>query len=796
MTGILATFGLGVLEKKMLRDLWRLKGQVLALALVIGAGVALAVMSYGTLGSLIDTRDAYYERYRFADMFANVKRAPERLARKIAHIEGISGVETRIVASVTLDVPGVVEPVTGKLVSLSVDLENGLNKVVLRTGRMPQTGHTDEVLLVETFAGANRLGIGDTLSAIINGTKRPLRVVGTVLSPEYVYAIPPGELMPDDRRFGVIWMNRKALAAAFDLDGAFNDLSVTLVRGASQPQVTEQLDRLLEPYGGIGAYVRKDQLSNSFLTSELDQLANFGSVGPIIFLGVAAFLLNIVVTRLIGTEREQIGVFKAFGYSNTEIGVHYMSFAAALVVIGTLLGFVLGDWLGRQVTEMYAQFYHFPFLYYRFDPQVLAAAGLVSLAAGLLGSANAVSSAVRLDPAVAMAPPAPTTYRKTIFSSLIPEHLVDQPTRMIFRHLLRWPVRTALTTVGIAMSVAVMISSLFTFDSIAYLLEVQFFQSWRQDATISFHEPLPSRVLIEARQLQGVIAAEGFRVVPVKLECGPRSRRLSVIGLDKKSELNRILNTRDQQIFAPPEGLVLSDKLAAVLGCGAGDNVTVQALSGRRSMASIPVVSVSKGYFGLSAFMDIAALNRFMGEGRLLSGVYLKMDDAVGGDLYKTLKETPAVAGVSLQKESLATFRRTIDESLNIMIFMYVIFGTLIAFGVVYNAARVTLSERGRELASLRIMGFTRGEAAYILLGELALIALVALPIGCGLGYGLAWLIALGLDTELYRIPLVITQSTYAQAMLVVAVATVFSGLIVGRRINRLDLIAVLKTRE
>jgi len=796
MTGVFAIIGLGVLEKKLLRDLWRLRGQVLAIAIVIGAGVALAVMSFGTMGSLVDTRDAYYERYRFADVFAQVKRAPEHLARKVARIEGVTSVQTRVVADVTLDVPGGVEPVKGKLISLSGDRENGLNKVVLRSGRWPETGHTDEVLLGEAFAKANGLDIGNRLSAIINGTKRALRVVGTVLSPEYVYTIPPGEMMPDDRRFGVIWMNRKALAAAFDLQGAFNDISLTLLRGASVAAVIERLDALLAPYGGIGAYGRVDQESNSFLSSEMDQLVNFGRVGPAIFLCVAAFLLNIVITRLIGTEREQIGVFKAFGYSGAEIGLHYLSFASALVVLGTLMGFLAGDWLGREMTKMYTQFFHFPFLYYRFDPKVLAASGLISIVAGLLGAANAVRGAVRLEPAVAMAPPAPTSYRKSMLSGLIPERAIGQPTRMIFRHLWRWPLRTALTALGMAMSVAIMVGSLFAYDSINFLLDVHFFQSMRQDATVGFHDALPPRVLSEARRLPGVVAAEGFRAVPVKLECGPRSRRVGLIGLSANAQMNRVLDIHQQQIYAPPQGIVLSDKLATILGCGNGDDVTVRSLSGRRRVQSFPVMALSKGYFGLTAYMDIQVLNRFMGEGPLLSGVYLKIDDVLGDRLYGTLKETPAVAGVTLQKEALATFRRTMDESMNPMILMYIAFGSLIAFGVVYNAARVTLSERGRELASLRVMGFTRGEVSYILLGELALITLIALPIGCVLGYGLAWLMALGLDTELYRIPLVIERGTYGQAMIVVIVAAVISGLMVGRRINNLNLIAVLKTRE
>ncbi len=796
MTGFQTMFALKVLERKLLRDLWRLKGQVLAIAMVIGAGVALAVMSFGTLGSLIETRDAYYQRYRFADVFAAVKRAPERLARKVARIEGVTAVETRVVADVTLDVPGVIQPVTGRLVSLAADHENGLNKVVLRSGRWPEPDHADEALLGETFAQANSLNIGDGLSAIINGAKRNLRVVGTVLSPEYVYTIPPGEMMPDDRRFGVIWMNRKALAAAFDMDGAFNDLSLTLLRGASRAAVIERLDRLLEPYGGIGAYDRKDHQSNSFLSSELDQLVNFGRVGPVIFLGVAAFLLNIVITRLVGTEREQIGVFKAFGYSGWEIGLHYFLFSAALVVLGTLLGFAVGDWLGREITEMYARFYRFPFLYYRFDARVMAASGLVSMVAGLLGAANAVRGAVRLEPAVAMAPPAPTSYRKSVLASLIPERMMGQPTRMIFRHLWRWPMRTVMTALGVAMSVAIMVGALFTFDSIDFLLDVQFFQSMRQDATVSFHDPLPPMVLSDARRLPGVVLAEGFRAAPVRLECGSRSRRVGLVGLDAGASLNRLLDVNQRQIYAPPEGIVLSDKLAEILGCGAGDDVTVKALTGRRAIKVLPVTALAKEYFGLAAYMDMAALNRFMGEGPSVSGVYLKIDDNAADEFYKALKETPAVAGVTMQKESLATFRRTIAESIDIMILMYVVFAALIAIGVVYNAARVTLSERGRELASLRVMGFTRGEAAYILLGELALIALIALPMGSVLGYGLAWLMALGLDTELYRIPLIVEPATYGRAIILVIAAAVVSGLIVSRRINRLDLIAVLKTRE
>ncbi len=784
------------LDLKLFRDLWHIRGQAIAIAVVIACGVSTVVMSFGTLSSLQLTRDAYYERQRFAEVFASLKRAPNPLAEDIARIEGVKRVHTRIVKFATLDVEGMEEPITGQLISLPGNGRSALNEIVLRQGRLPDPDRPDEIVLGEPFADAHKLRPGGHIVATINGHKRQLDIVGIALSPEYIYAIGPGALMPDDERFGIIWMGREAMAASYDLDAAFNDVSLTLMRSANVEAVIDRLDGLLGPYGGVGAYPREDQISNAFITNEMEQLKGMGSIVPPIFLGVAAFLLNVVITRIIATEREQIGLLKAFGYSDFAVGILYLKLVMLVTVVGIAFGFLAGAWFGRAVTEIYTDFFRFPVLYFHLELKVFAAAGTVSLLATGLGALSAIRKVINMPPAVAMQPAPPTTYRRGILTAVGAAQRLSQPTLMILRHIGRWPLRTGLTTLGIALSVAILIASLFFFDSVEHLVDTFFHHGQRQDATVVFNEPRTTRSLHEIRGLPGVIAAEPFRAVAAKLRLGIRSERASITGLDENTVMNRVLDIDLEAVSLPKTGLVLSTKMAELLGARRGDRVTVEALEGRRPVVEVPVTAVIEEYIAAPAYMHRLALNRLMGEGRLVSGAYIQVDASRAKDLYRQLKDTPAVAGVTLQTAALATFRKTMAETLDIMMSFYVMFGGLIAVGVVYNSARVSLSERGRELASLRVLGFTRGEVSYILLGELAILTLASLPFGCFIGLGLAHVIVTNLDTELFRLPLVIEPATYALAITTVLVASVVSGLIVRRRIDSFDLIAVLKTRE
>jgi len=785
-----------MLNRKLLRDLVRLWPQALAIAMVMAAGVATLILAVGAHQSLSETRSAYYERNRFADVFADVTRAPKALEATIATIPGVAAVETRIVEIAVLEIAGMVEPASARLVSLPDIRKPLLNQPYMRSGRLPIPGDDREVVIDESFAKAHGFGIGSRFSALMDGAKRELQVVGVALSPEFIYVLGPGDLMPDSRRFAIIWMSEKALAGAYDLDGAFSNVVVDLMRDASEDAVIDRLDTILERYGGSGAYGRKDQVSHAFLDAELTQLEAMAKVLPPIFLVVAAFMVNMTLSRLIALEREQIGLLKAVGYGNWAIGMHYLQFVLIIAVIGSVIGAIAGTWLGVGLTRLYGDFFHFPFLIFRKDPSIYVIAILVTLAAAAVGAVRAVAGVVKLSPAVAMAPPAPARYRRSIAWRLIQRLRLSQTLIMVLRHVSHVPMRTFSAVLGIALGVSIVVASIWSYPSIDFMIDVTFFRADRQDATISFADTKRVAAAYEVARLPGVMAVEPFRSVPVKIRFGHRERRVSVLGKPVDADLSRVLDTTMRPVSMPESGIVLSRALAKILEARVGDLVELDLLEGDRRQVQVPVALIIEGYIGLSAYMNIDALNRLKREGALISGVHISLDEALQESLFKQLLETPSARFIALQKVSLQKFRETLAQNIFIMTFVYVALASIIAFGVVYNAARISLSERGRELASLRVLGFTRAEVSRVLLYELALLTLIAQPLGWLIGYGFAYAIVSGFESELYQVPFVLTSDIFAWASIVVMSAAAISAFIVRRRIDGLDLIEVLKTRE
>ena len=785
------------INRKVLRDLWHLRGQVLAIGMVVAAGIAALIMSLSTLEALDETTAAYYERYRFGDVFAWVKRAPDSVEQRIAAIPGVRTVQTRVSQYATLDIDGFAEPVMGRFVSLPDGRQPILNQLALRSGRLPEDGADDEVVLNEPFAEAHNLANGDEIVAIINGNRRELRVVGIALSPEFVYALGPGALMPDDRRFGILWMGHKALAAAYDLKGAFNNVSLVLERNTNRAQVIQQLDRVLERYGGVGAIARKDQLSNWFVMNEMEQLKTMSKILPTIFLVIAAFLTNMIMARLIATERGQIGLMKAFGYSNAEVGLHYASFVIGIVFVGSVIGIAAGSWLGRMNTQMYADLFRFPLLLYWPSTSAIAIAVSVSLVSALLGSAGAVRQATRLPPAQAMQPPAPAAFRRMRLWDTGAARWLDQGSRIIVRNILRSPTRSALTTLGVAASVGLLVLAMQWNDALNYLGQSYFFHAQHQDATIGLAEPQSETILHDFEHLPGVLAVEPMRIVSADFSVGPRRHRGSLTGLKEDAWLQPIFDDASAKVVpVPPNGLVLGTVLADKLGVSIGDQVWLDVLEGRRPQISMPVVGLIETYIAMPAFVHIDALNRLLKERPSAEYVNLLIDRRDEAAFYAKLKKLPMVSAVMLRQAAIDSFYGTIVEHIMVFITLFSSLACALGFGVAYNSARIALSERGRELATLRVLGFSRGEISYILLGEIGLLIAVALPLGCLLGRGLSELMGTAFNTELFRVPMVIEPSTYGLSVIVALAATLMSALVVRHRLDHLDLIEVLKTRE
>jgi putative ABC transport system permease protein len=784
------------LHRKLLRDLSTLKGQVAAIAVVITAGVMTLIIAVTTLDAISLSKDRFYQDFRFAHVFADLKRAPEGVAERMRAIPGVNQVETRVQAPVRLEVPGFPDPVRGHITSIPDGRQPDVNRLHLREGALPESGRSDQVAISEPFAEAHGLRAGAELLAIINGRLETLMVSGVVLSPEWVYQIGPADLLPDYERFGVLWMNRRALANAFDMDGAFNSVAITLQAGAPEESVIDALDEILAPYGGIGAHGRDDQLSHRFLTEELNQLRAMAIILPAIFLGVSAFLLSVLMGRIIHTQRQQVAVLKAFGYSNRDMAVHYGLLTGCIVLLGSMAGVGFGAVAGDALAEVYMEYFRFPELSFRLQARVVLLGVFVAGAAAMLGTFRAVNRAVSLAPAEAMRPPAPETYRQGWLERSRYGRLFDQPTRIIVRNLARHRLKASLSVLGIGLSAALLLVGSYQFSAVDHLIDTQYRLVQKSDIVLHFTEPSPARAAAELYHHPGVQYVETFRNVPVRLINGRRDYRTAIQGSDASPRLRGLIDRDNRDVVLPPDGLVLTDFLAKHLGLRVGDSVEVEIMESHRRTIHVELAGVVSEPLGVSAYMERQALNRLMREGPAISGAWLLVDEDYRVELFNRLWDVPRVAGVGLIGEAETQIREYIGDTVLIMMSVLLVLAGSIAFAVVYNNARIAFAERARELATLRVLGFTRGEVSWILIGEIALLTFIAIPIGWLLGTGLSLLANEAFSMDMFRMPFIITRQTYAFAAAGVLLASTLSILLISRRLNRLDMVSALKTVE
>ena len=785
-----------MLDRKLWRDLRRMKGQAFAVALVMACGLAMMTMARSLIFSLDSTRREYYEANRFADVFVLLKRAPNSIAAQIAEIPGVATVQPGIASQVTLDIPNLDEPASGMVRSLPDVGEPELNRLFLRSGRWLAPGSRGEVLVGEAFADANQLRPGDKIAMLLNGKRQELEIAGIVLSPEFIFESRPGAALPDNRTYGIFWMGYKEVARAFDLDGAFNFLTLTLAPGGSERSVIAELDRLLTPYGGRGAYGRADHPSHVRVSDEIGILRTLSIGFPLVFLSVAAFMTNAVLSRLLTLQREQIALLKAFGYSNRQIVVHYLKFAFVMVMGGTVLGGIGGVVLGHRLVLLYHRFFRFPDLAFHPDRTAFPLALLACAVAATAGVFSAVRRAARLPPAEAMRPEPPANYRPALVERTGIARFLSHTFRIAVRNLERKPAQALFTVAGLALATGILIVPNAFRDGVSQIMDFQWDVIQRQDLSLGLVEPDSDTIEYLFRQLPGVLTIEPVRTAFVRISNGNLRRQLAIQGLPANGLHNRVIDAATRHIELPPNGLVVSSELAEVLDARVGDDLSLEVLEGKRPIRTARLVGLSEDFTGVTAYMEIHALNRLLEEGDIITGASFAIDAAHRAEFLGALKQIPRVSWVAIKNSLRENFRETTAASIGLIQMIYLSFAIVVAFGVVYNNARISLAERARELATLRVIGFSRREVGAVLVTELVLLALVAVPLGLLLGTGFASAILRQVNTETVRVPLVLTPGNYAFAVLVVAIGSTLSALVVLRKLNQLDLVGALKAPE
>ena len=784
------------LDRKLLRDLSRLKGQAIAVSVVMACGLMMMIMARSLIASLDGTRADYYESNRFAEVFSSLKRAPNYIVDQIAALPGVAGVQPDIAGQVTLDLPGLDEPASGLVRSLPDYGEPELNSLYLRRGRWLTPGSHGELLVGEAFALANKLEPGDTLTLLLNGKRQQFQIAGIVLSPEYIFESRPGAALPDNRTYGIFWMPYKEVATAWDLYGAFNHVSLALAPGAKTESVITALDRLLKPYGGIGAYGRKDHPSHIRVSDEIRVLTILSIGFPAIFLSVAAFMTNAVLSRLLNLQREQIAILKAFGFTNQQIIVHYLKFAGVIALGGCVGGAIGGNLLGRWMVKLYEIFFRFPNLAFRLDHSAVVLAlgiGIVAVVAGVFSS---VRRAAKLPPAEAMRPEPPANFRPSLLERMGLGRLFSHSFRIAVRNLERKPTQALFTIAGLALATGLLIIPNTLKSGIADILDNQWDVVQRQDLNLGVAEPSSVRIIHELERLPGVIGVEPARSVAVRLHFQGRNRQIGLRSLEVAAQHSRALDQSGREITPEPGSLILSAKLADVLGARVGDDIIVESLEGRRPVRPFRLAALAEDFTGITAYLDRSSINRFLGEGDVISGASITIDMTRRAEFLHAIKTIPRISWIAIKETMRTSFRETTARMMGMLTTLYLSMAVIVAFGVIYNNARISLAERSRELATLRVIGMTQREVGAVIVIELGILALIAVPLGLLLGTGFASVIIHSINTETVRVPLVFTSYTYTFAVLVVGLASIVSSLVVLRKLKQLDLIGALKAPE
>lgn len=790
-----------VLSRKLRRDFLATKGMLVAVVVIVAAGIASLVGFQSTTNNLNSARAQYYAECRMADFWIDVKKVPLSAISALERIDGVTALRTRIAEEVIVDLPGVDTPISGRLLSMPVPRQRVINDVVLTAGRWLSGDSKNEVIVSQEFAKHRDLRPGDVLHLIMDGQRKGLRIVGIAISAEFVYLIPPGGIMPQPANFGVFYVARGFAEDQLGMLGAANSLVGRLAPAArADPQsILRVIEERLQPYGVLAVTPLAQQGSNLNLTAELGGLSTMAAVMPLIFLSVAALVLNVLMMRLAAQQRVIVGTLKALGYSNRIVFAHFIQVAIVVGLAGALLGSALGWLLAAGLTEFYRGFFTFPDLRNQVYPGLMLVSLCVALGFAVVGSWRGVRHVAGLEPAEAMRPPPPPV-GGAIFLERFPVlwRRFGFFWQMALRNLFRNRMRSLVGVVAAALGTSLLVSTFGMLDSLKYMVEFQFDKVMLADYSLTFREDLDDGALLEARRLPGVLRAEPLFAVSATFVSANHRHKGAVIGLTPDATLTVPRNADGSAAAVPPQGLLMARRLAQQLGVGLGDKLWVIPSKGTQTPLLLPVAGMVDSLFGLGVYADYRYLNRLVGESAAVSSVRLQVAQTPmeRAAFYAELKRRPTLLSVQDRAQERANMWQNFVVKLGSLANVMILFGAVIFFGAILNNALISLIERQRELATYRVLGYRAGEVGTMYLRETLVLNLVGVVLGLPLG----WWMLVGMNAQykndLYMMPSVITPLGWTWSVLMALAFVAVAQIIVQIRINRMHWNEALSLKE
>ncbi len=792
---------MSVLDRKLRRELLAQRGLLVSITAIVALGVACFVSMCASYLNLLAERDGYYRDGRMAHFWIDMVRMPRADIDRLAHMPGIARMQMRITYPVTIELEGVVEPMSGRVLSLPDPGLAAINDIVIRSGRRPEPGDRTGVMVGEAFARARGLNVGDRITLLMGGNRHELRITGTAQSCEFVYLMAPGGLLPDPKRHGLFYISRELAEDAFDMRGAANQIiGRVLPRHGEYPDaVIDPLRPLLSPYGLLSVTPRRHQPSHRFLQDELDGLIAFAVVAPLLFLGVAVLVINVKMTRLVQQQRPIIGTLKSLGYSDGQVVWHYVKFGLLIGALGGAMGVAGGQLLADWLAVVYLAYFEFPQIESRFHP-VLAAVGMgFSLGATAVGTLRGARAALRLTPADALRTSPPLKVRRTLLERwpwLWRRLGVDwqNTLRNLSRSHMRAVSGGGAATTGVAMIVLALVYT----DSLNELVELQYEHVMLSDIDLTLRDFAGPRAVLDAANLPGVQRVEPLLVVAGTLESGHRRREVALTGLTEANRLTQAIDRQGRRIEPPKRGLLMPRWLAERLELQPGDSVTFTPARGDRRPQRLTVARTFESFVGEAIYIHRDQLQRMLGSGAAVSTVQLRLEPGAANDerLFDALNKLPqveAIGDVQRQKELL---EQHMVGALRIFAAFLTGFAAVIFFGSIMTAGYIAIAERQREIATLRALGYGPWAVGMLLLREAMLLNITGALIGLVLGYYLAEASLQIVATELVRVPAVLHVRSMVIAVMLAVAFTFIAHLLVQRRINRMDWLEALKVKE
>jgi putative ABC transport system permease protein len=790
-----------VLTHKLFRDLLRSGGVLVTIVAIITVGIG----SFVGLGSaqriLENSQIAYYNEFQFADFWVDLKKAPLSAVEPIAEFPGVASIETRVTFDVILDLPGVIQPIHGRLISTPArGFDKTLNGICVIRGSGFSDDRNEEVILGEEFAKKHRLDPGDRIALILNRKREEYTIVGTAISPEYVYMVRgEGDFVPDPEHFGILYIKESYARDVLDFQDACNQIIGKMVPGTTQDvnALLDRIDRRLDPYGVLATVPRERQASHRFLSDEIMGLGVSATIMPAILLFVAALVLNVLMARLAERQRTIIGTLKAIGYSNIKIFIHFLSFGLFVGLIGGIAGVALGTWMAASMIDLYREFFQFPTFIHQNYLDLIAGGIGISLAFATAGTAQGVRAVLRLAPAEAMRPKPPER-GGAVFLERFPLlwRSLSFRTHMAIRGLFRNRFRTSTGVISSAFATSILLLTLIMYDSAWYMLDFQFNVVAHSDVDVGMRDEQSLSALLEGRDLPGVDYAEPILGLVCDVRHGRYVRRLSITGLSADHRLTTPMQADLTPIEVPEDGLVLSEKLAEILSADVGARLELTPIRGRRRTVTVPVRSVVEGFIGLECYADIRYISRVVGEAYAANALQFAVNPEHQNDLYAAIKKLPNAQGLSVRADTRGNLESTFIKSMTFSLGMMILCAGVISFGSVLNASLIEIGDRLRDISTFRVLGYRPAQIAAILYRQNMLIFAAGTVIALPLTYVLVNLLATAYNTELFRMPVVFRPLTILLSLAMSFAFVLIAQIFVYRKIQTLNWLEGVQVKE